>query len=174
MSLDINQKLKSQFPEKRKWKNSRSKQRRNAAKKYLDSQIYKKNFDINIQLKYLKKIIDLENFIYNQLFIFNRLQYCQLLRVIARIIDRDPNYLYIYTPEEWIEGKWTENFTFKELSYEEKLKLSKQNIFSGKSKIVCKSCKKQGCVDYYQLQTRSADEAMTTFYECECGEKWKG
>lgn len=37
----------------------------------------------------------------------------------------------------------------------------------------CGKCKKRNCT-YYELQTRSADEPMTTFITCiECGHKWK-
>lgn len=38
----------------------------------------------------------------------------------------------------------------------------------------CSSCKKKSKCDYYQMQTRSADEPMTTFVTClECDKKWK-
>lgn len=43
---------------------------------------------------------------------------------------------------------------------------------------VCSRCQRQGkkatnC-SYYQLQTRSADEPMTTYVSClECGQRWK-
>ena len=38
----------------------------------------------------------------------------------------------------------------------------------------CSSCKKKTKCDYYQLQTRSADEPMTTFVSClECDKRWK-
>jgi len=38
----------------------------------------------------------------------------------------------------------------------------------------CSGCKKKSKCDYYQLQTRSADEPMTTFFTClECDKKWK-
>jgi DNA-directed RNA polymerase subunit M/transcription elongation factor TFIIS len=38
----------------------------------------------------------------------------------------------------------------------------------------CSSCKKLSKCDYYQLQTRSADEPMTTFVSClECDKRWK-
>ena len=37
----------------------------------------------------------------------------------------------------------------------------------------CRKCKKNLCI-YYQLQTRSADEPMTTFVTClSCGNNWK-
>ena len=37
----------------------------------------------------------------------------------------------------------------------------------------CRRCKSTQCT-YYQLQTRSADEPMTTFVSCiNCGKKWK-
>ena len=37
----------------------------------------------------------------------------------------------------------------------------------------CYKCKKRICT-YYQLQTRSADEPMTTFVTClSCGNRWK-
>lgn len=37
----------------------------------------------------------------------------------------------------------------------------------------CGKCKKRNCT-YNQLQTRSADEPMTTFVMCnECGNRWK-
>lgn len=38
----------------------------------------------------------------------------------------------------------------------------------------CSSCKRKTNCDYYQLQTRSADEPMTTFVTClECDKRWK-
>ena len=38
----------------------------------------------------------------------------------------------------------------------------------------CSSCKKKTKCDYYQMQTRSADEPMTTFVTClECDRRWK-
>lgn len=46
----------------------------------------------------------------------------------------------------------------------------KQNITSD---IKCFKCKKNECT-YYQMQTRSADEPMTTFVTCQhCGARWR-
>jgi transcription elongation factor S-II len=40
--------------------------------------------------------------------------------------------------------------------------------------LFCSRCKKKSKCDYYQMQTRSADEPMTTFVTClECDKKWK-
>jgi len=37
----------------------------------------------------------------------------------------------------------------------------------------CRKCKSKRC-NYYQMQTRSADEPMTTFVSCiDCGVRWK-
>lgn len=37
----------------------------------------------------------------------------------------------------------------------------------------CGKCKQRKCT-YYQMQTRSADEPMTTFVTCvNCGNRWK-
>ncbi len=52
------------------------------------------------------------------------------------------------------------------LEYKKK-NMATTNIF------LCKKCKKRKCT-FYQLQTRSADEPMTTFVNClVCGNTWK-
>lgn len=49
------------------------------------------------------------------------------------------------------------------------LKDSSASIF-----LWCSSCKKKSKCDYYQMQTLSADEPMTTFVNClECDHRWK-
>ena len=50
--------------------------------------------------------------------------------------------------------------------YEPKVEASTDNF-------KCWKCKSKKCT-YYQLQTRSADEPMTTFVNClDCGNRWK-
>ncbi len=42
-----------------------------------------------------------------------------------------------------------------------------------KTQVRCEMCKNE-LAYYYQMQTRSADEPMTTFYKCtKCGHNWK-
>jgi len=60
----------------------------------------------------------------------------------------------------------------------EDLKIKNQNKYTPKieastDNFTCYKCKSKEC-SYYQLQTRSADEPMTTFVTCiKCGNRWK-
>ena len=47
------------------------------------------------------------------------------------------------------------------------------NIEAATDTFTCRKCKSNKCT-YYQMQTRSADEPMTTFVSCiDCGNRWK-
>ena len=47
------------------------------------------------------------------------------------------------------------------------------NMEAATDTFMCRKCHTNKCT-YYQLQTRSADEPMTTFVTClECGNRWK-
>ena len=51
--------------------------------------------------------------------------------------------------------------------------LTNDNLSAATDEFKCYKCKKRKCT-YYQLQTRSADEPMTTFVTClNCGNRWK-
>ena len=51
--------------------------------------------------------------------------------------------------------------------------LTTVNLSAATDEFKCYKCKKRKCT-YYQLQTRSADEPMTTFVSClVCGNRWK-
>ena len=64
---------------------------------------------------------------------------------------------------------WKEVIDKKKL--EDKLKYEPKPIATT-DMFKCGKCKKRKCT-YYQLQTRSADEPMTTFVRCvECGNQW--
>lgn len=65
---------------------------------------------------------------------------------------------------------------------EEMQRMKERNLFHAQGAVekraitdrfVCGKCKKRE-VSYYQMQTRSADEPLTTFCTCEnCGNRWK-
>jgi transcription elongation factor S-II len=72
--------------------------------------------------------------------------------------------------QEMRPDKW------KEL-IEDKIKKDKNkfeiNVEASTDTFTCRKCKSNKCT-YYQMQTRSADEPMTTFVTCiECGQRWK-
>ena len=74
------------------------------------------------------------------------------------------------THQEMAPEKWNELLELK--------KLHEDNLYSPKidantDDFTCRKCKSKKC-SYYQLQTRSADEPMTTFVTCiNCGNRWK-
>jgi len=72
--------------------------------------------------------------------------------------------------QEMQPNKWKELLEIKKIrdenKYEPKLEASSDDF-------KCFKCKSKKCT-YYQLQTRSADEPMTTFVSClDCGNRWK-
>ena len=81
-----------------------------------------------------------------------------------------PHELVFMTHQELCPEKWEELIETK--------KKRDENIFCPKISaavdgFTCHKCKSQKCT-YYQMQTRSADEPMTTFVSClECGNRWR-
>ena len=71
----------------------------------------------------------------------------------------------VQNPERWAEI--VQNTTEKEKATHSK-KQTASIIMD------CRRCRKKTRCDYYQMQTRSADEPMTTFFTClECDLRWK-
>lgn len=68
-------------------------------------------------------------------------------------------------PERWMSK-------LKEVAEKDKALYSRKATAS--AQMYCSGCKRKTNCDYYQLQTRSADEPMTTFVTClECDKRWK-
>jgi transcription elongation factor S-II len=68
-------------------------------------------------------------------------------------------------PEHW-KQLLDEKFKREKMMYEDK-----EEAMTDQFK--CGRCKSRKCT-YYELQTRSADEGMTTFITCiNCGNRWK-
>jgi len=82
-----------------------------------------------------------------------------------------PYEIAFKNPEELFPSKWIKIL-------EEKDKINKDLFNTNLDDIStdiyqCHKCKQRKCT-YYQLQTRSADEPMTTFVTClNCGKRWK-
>ena len=74
------------------------------------------------------------------------------------------------THQQMNPAKWQKMLDDKKIRdenrYAPKIEASTDNF-------TCRKCKSKKC-SYYQLQTRSADEPMTTFVTCiTCGSRWK-
>lgn len=93
-------------------------------------------------------------------------------KVIERITNKEikPHEVAFMSHQEIMPEKWTILLSDK--------KIRDENIYAPKLEastdgFTCRKCKSKEC-SYYQLQTRSADEPMTTFVTCiTCGNRWK-
>jgi transcription elongation factor S-II len=92
--------------------------------------------------------------------------------LITRILNKEikPHEIAFMSHQEMEPIKWTKLIEDKKIKdenrYAPKLEASTDNF-------TCRKCKSKEC-SYYQLQTRSADEPMTTFVTCiPCGSRWK-
>lgn len=78
--------------------------------------------------------------------------------------------LAFMTHQEMCPDKWKQLIEDKKVRDKQKYE---PNIEASTDNFTCNKCKSKKCT-YYQLQTRSADEPMTTFVTClECGKRWK-
>lgn len=113
--------------------------------------------------------------------------YCQLiykdrLRMIWLHLKKNPNQID-ELKNNTISVVQFSDFTHQELAPElwkpfiERKQTIDKNKYENPKKIssefTCRKCKSNNC-SHYQLQTRSADEPMTTFVSCQdCGHRWK-
>ena len=105
------------------------------------------------------------------------MMYCNLnnsTQLCQSILDGSilPPILQEMTHQDMCPEKWQKRLEDKrvrdELRFKPRIEASTDMFF-------CRKCKKNQCT-YYQLQTRSADEPMTTFVTCisdGCGSRWK-
>jgi transcription elongation factor S-II len=89
-------------------------------------------------------------------------------RVVSKEIKA--HELAFMSHQAMMPERWQEMIDEKKIrdqnKYAPKLEASTDNF-------TCRKCKSKEC-SYYQLQTRSADEPMTTFVTClPCGNRWK-
>jgi transcription elongation factor S-II len=136
----------------------------------VDNICHKKNLPVNwnnsyFRRAYMNKCLS----IYVNL---NRESYVKNNELILRLYSNeiDPYKLAFMTPQELFPENW-EIFMAKKKAKDEYLYAKKLECYT--DIYWCKRCKKNKTT-YYELQTRSADEPMTTFVTClNCGKKWK-
>jgi len=92
------------------------------------------------------------------------------LKELVQTKEIKPHEIAFMTHQEMQPDKWNDLIQEKKIrdenKYEPKVEASTDNF-------KCWKCKSKKCT-YYQLQTRSADEPMTTFVNClDCGNRWK-
>jgi DNA-directed RNA polymerase subunit M/transcription elongation factor TFIIS len=81
-----------------------------------------------------------------------------------------PHELAFMTHQDMNPKMWTKIIEDKKNRDKNKYELK---IEASTDLFTCRACKSNKCT-YTQLQTRSADEPMTTFVTClECGKRWK-
>ena len=85
----------------------------------------------------------------------------------------EPEKIISMTYQELYPDLW-KDIIKKLLLKEERMEKSfKEENQQGSGLFKCGKCKKSNCT-YYQMQTRSADEPMTTFVTClNCSNRWK-
>ena len=106
--------------------------------------------------------------------------YRRKLKTILTILGKHPGILENKTIEDIIAtSEEIENPQSGTVAVEERLSSKLPTDFKpsclteGEDLAKCKACGSTN-ITITQRQTRSADEGMTEFYECQCGKRWKG
>jgi transcription elongation factor S-II len=81
-----------------------------------------------------------------------------------------PHQVAFLTHQEMSPEKWDELIQIK---IKRDLNKDEMKLEASTDTFTCRKCHSKKCT-YYQMQTRSADEPMTTFVSCiDCGKRWK-
>lgn len=133
-------------------------------------------YNQSIRIAALKYVVKKwENIYFVQIYI-DRLRSVYMNLKDANIIKKletgifKPHELGTMTHQELSPDKWGKLISDKK---EKDENMYVPNLDGNTDMFVCRRCKSNKC-SYYQLQTRSADEPMTTFVTCvSCGNRWK-
>jgi len=98
----------------------------------------------------------------------------QLVYRLIHLKDIKSTDITKLTPDQlWPDGPYSKAL-YKCKTNELQRERGKMNEDGYEGMFKCRKCKGKK-IHYYQLQTRSADEPMTTYFTCTtCGQKWKG
>lgn len=96
----------------------------------------------------------------------------QVYNLVGRLVAAEPHEWDALFDEPWTEGWSSRLFQLERASvYPARPDVGFKRGGDG---IECQRCHRRETF-YYQLQTRSGDEGMTTFYSCgHCYARWKG
>ena len=148
---------------------------------YIMNDTISKNVEISIFNSCIKKakqekVIRKWN---NEMFVLMYLNKCKVIFChlkLPEIIEKlKSDKLFVYNIAfknhmDLLPEKWELKIKEKELRLDNKFF---PKIEASTDNFKCGKCKSRACT-YYQLQTRSADEPMTTFVTCtNCGQRWK-
>ena len=92
--------------------------------------------------------------------------------ILDKLINKKikPHELAFMTHQELRPDIWNEMIELKKIKDENKFS---PKLEASTDDFTCSKCKSKQCT-HYQLQTRSADEPMTTFVTCiNCGNRWR-
>uniref|UniRef100_A0A6C0EXR9 TFIIS-type domain-containing protein n=1 Tax=viral metagenome TaxID=1070528 RepID=A0A6C0EXR9_9ZZZZ len=138
----------------------------------IEKGIYNKTIDTANYYKIIKKW---ENKFFVMLYIDKfKMIYFNLKNpeFLKRVLDKTfkTTELAFKSHQELYPEKWAQLIEDKKLRLENKYF---PKIEASTDNFNCRKCKTNKCT-YYQLQTRSADEPMTTYVTClDCGIRWK-
>jgi len=100
--------------------------------------------------------------------IFNNITKSLIEKIINKSIK--PHIIASMSHQELQPEKWRELLEAKKIKDENRYT---PKIEASTNDFTCRKCKSDRCW-HYQLQTRSADEPMTTYVTClDCSNKWK-
>jgi transcription elongation factor S-II len=140
--------------------------------KNIETGIYNYAIDISTEKKIVKKW---DNHYFVQIYldklkvIYFNITDKTLLRKIKKKTIKAHEIAYM-THQEMKPKIWKKLLDDKKIKDENR---HAPKVEASTDNFTCWKCKSKKCT-YYQLQTRSADEPMTTFVTClECGQRWK-